>query len=675
MIPIGAMPMEYTLNADNIPEPSNTQGVSGWQRFLVKNFASSPEQMENWLRSMGYEARRYRGKGGFNFSVRKSKDDMWQVVDPAGFDSQDIFDILTDLGQGLVTGTVGGAAAVGGGFVGGALGGPVGAVVGAVGAGAPAAGFAGGATEYLRQRAGTLLGAPDNLDLEAIKHEAIVSGLMQAALPVAGAAFRGAGRAARFVGREYLAPVGAAVARFKSTVGLPGGEALLGRAAIKAATMRNKAHAATVLSNLVRRTSKARFPEYTLAQDLARASGASVDASGVKSELLDLTLQSVGQRASTTTKHIITEAEYVTERTMQRQGASARLNKEGELVVRGRGPVATSESVGGPDADLAMGLGVPESSSARTLRDATTTRTSMDEAFEATTDALAARLISEPSLANSIANTLELVDTYAQRTAGTSDWSKLPIDALSTIHDQLRKIARKGKALTGAPVNDSYIQAITKAQHDINVLIHDAMKQTDVYFPWRQARVKVMGKASSLEDFRTAIFGAGHLTRAEINARAESLVSSWGSNDPTHTRHMIHQWIKRFGAESFEPSRRAIYEANIAEAVGAGGGGVGALTRKPTITSVGTVLGGSALSTVLGMGPTLGAAGGLALGNPAGIVGLARLAQRTDRIMTGALSNPATPFVEGTARAIGFGVAQEGAREQPRRRANLTGGY
>jgi len=136
------------------------QGVTISERLLLKNLATNPEVAANWLRAKGYEAYLYEpGQAGteaaggpvaskMRIAVRKPGEQDFKVVDPAGFDAQDITDLFGDLIFGAAV-----PAAAAAGFT---LAGPP----GAVGGGA----LAGGVLEEGRQALGrgvtSLFGQP-----------------------------------------------------------------------------------------------------------------------------------------------------------------------------------------------------------------------------------------------------------------------------------------------------------------------------------------------------------------------------------------------------------------------------------------------------------------------------------------------------------------------------------
>lgn len=143
--PAGPAPGEEALIQEQSP------GVSGWQRFVAKNFAVSPEASMGYLRSKlpeGSDVREIRGQIG----VKLPGETTWKALDPdTGAISSDILgdlgDVAYDVGSGAVQG-----AATGLGAAGGALG------------MAAAGGASGAGLEALRQKIGSALGIPNNED-------------------------------------------------------------------------------------------------------------------------------------------------------------------------------------------------------------------------------------------------------------------------------------------------------------------------------------------------------------------------------------------------------------------------------------------------------------------------------------------------------------------------------
>lgn len=163
------------------------QGVSKWERFVAKNFTSSPDAMKRYLESAGYETRQY-GKGGFNFAVRRGAGEPWKVVDPDGLDGiQDVTDFIGDIGSGALS-TVGASL------------GPLGFVAGGAGA------------ELARQGIGSALGVPDNVDVGQVAMSGAFAG-------GAGLIGKYGGRVARAAINDYLTPALTSIGHGASELG------------------------------------------------------------------------------------------------------------------------------------------------------------------------------------------------------------------------------------------------------------------------------------------------------------------------------------------------------------------------------------------------------------------------------------------------------------------------
>ena len=141
--------------------------VSAYDRGLIMNFATEAAGAR-YLESKGFKVR---DLGGYNYEIKKPGEDDWRVVDPEGFDFQDITDIggdIADVGLGIVgAGLAAAPAAV-----------PT-AGLGAVAAGA--AGFGGGVAVSTAARSG--IGAALGVPAEAgeVAGEALTQGAIGAA--------------------------------------------------------------------------------------------------------------------------------------------------------------------------------------------------------------------------------------------------------------------------------------------------------------------------------------------------------------------------------------------------------------------------------------------------------------------------------------------------------------
>jgi hypothetical protein len=183
--------VEGQIRAGNDKFISNEAGTDWGTRFIMKNFATSPESAKAYLQSLGHEVKQYQPAGvlssltdPFPFWVRRGPTDSWRPVDPpsgAGGVMEFVRDAL-DLTVDAVQGTLQSAAGVG---IGLATANPVIGMGAALGVGA--------ATDYMKGNAGAMLGIPQQPNavdsiLNAIPG-AITSGLPVP--PVAGKVFGG----------------------------------------------------------------------------------------------------------------------------------------------------------------------------------------------------------------------------------------------------------------------------------------------------------------------------------------------------------------------------------------------------------------------------------------------------------------------------------------------------
>lgn len=152
-------------------------GVSTYDRFLIKNFATNPEVGVKYLqeKNPGADVRNVNGQT----IIKMPGETQYKVLDPdTGMLSadlpQDLLDISGDFARGAASSVATG--------LGGATGGPIGA--GAAG------GAAGGGLEFLRQKLGQFGGLPQEVDPELIKEEAELGAAFGTGEKVLGAAGR-----------------------------------------------------------------------------------------------------------------------------------------------------------------------------------------------------------------------------------------------------------------------------------------------------------------------------------------------------------------------------------------------------------------------------------------------------------------------------------------------------
>lgn len=183
----------YKKIADKLPE-SQEQGISFKDRTILKNLLyREPQDQEKYLKSKGYDVKR---KGG-RLLVRSPESTRYSVIDPRGFDWQDITDIGGQILGGIGTGVGSGAKVLG------AIGSPVTGGLSAL-AGSGLAGAITGGLEGARQLGGKLVGAREKFEPKKIGQEA----LLGATIPLA---FRGVAGGARKLLSPFIGKAGRAV--------------------------------------------------------------------------------------------------------------------------------------------------------------------------------------------------------------------------------------------------------------------------------------------------------------------------------------------------------------------------------------------------------------------------------------------------------------------------------
>jgi hypothetical protein len=143
------------------------EGLKG--RFIVKNFAGSPEAAIRFLQKENPDFEIKRAGDGEIIARRKGAD-TWGRLDPEGFDRGDLGDLAFDIPAGFAQGALTAA----GGVAGASLGG-----LGAIPAAMGASGVSGAGIEAVRQGIGSMFGLEDNLSTGDIT----TAGLVGAAVP------------------------------------------------------------------------------------------------------------------------------------------------------------------------------------------------------------------------------------------------------------------------------------------------------------------------------------------------------------------------------------------------------------------------------------------------------------------------------------------------------------
>lgn len=196
----------------------NVQGVDVGTRALVKNWAATPEVAKRTLEEMGYDVKPWGNHPmKMQFAVRpRGKTGVWKVVDPDGFDWQD----LLDLGGDLLSGTFQAGAM--------ALAAPVAAAAGIPSAGAGALAVEGvasavgsGAGEAARQGVGSLLGIKQNTSGAGIATAAAIGGAVPVAAKLAAPVIKPIGSALAYGFDRIGTSLRYAAARFAGVKDLP----------------------------------------------------------------------------------------------------------------------------------------------------------------------------------------------------------------------------------------------------------------------------------------------------------------------------------------------------------------------------------------------------------------------------------------------------------------------
>ena len=94
-------------------------------RFVIKNFGTDPESTTKFLKQRHGDNLLVTHKGG-QVLVRRPDEQQWSVLDPEGFDLQDITDVGYDVASGIGSGAATAAAGLGAGAATGGFGAKIG---------------------------------------------------------------------------------------------------------------------------------------------------------------------------------------------------------------------------------------------------------------------------------------------------------------------------------------------------------------------------------------------------------------------------------------------------------------------------------------------------------------------------------------------------------------------
>jgi len=89
--------------------------VGAGTRALIMNLSPDPETGKRYLESKGLQVKRY--GASFKYAVKRPEEREWRVVDPEGFDIQDVTDIGGDIASMGAIG-LGAGLGAGGAFIG-----------------------------------------------------------------------------------------------------------------------------------------------------------------------------------------------------------------------------------------------------------------------------------------------------------------------------------------------------------------------------------------------------------------------------------------------------------------------------------------------------------------------------------------------------------------------------
>lgn len=674
-------------------EVSQEQGVSGWERFFLKNFdtkgnAGDVEGARKWLEKRGYETRRL-NTSGFNFAVRqRGSNGPWKVLDPdTGIFGKDFLSDMADLTSDAImalgavgTGGIGGAALVAGG------------------------------AELGREIIGEIGGLEENISPLQV-------GLQAGAAAVAPAVGRGvkaglravAGSRAGKATGNFLTETAAKVAGVKplqTEAGLMSPGKVLKDFASQAPgkTYMTVKETARKLQGMVNAAWGKPMGERIRLNHMLRQAAAQGEVADLRAAIKPLTmhLTTVGEEVSeSVTRRSITEAES----TVHRSGRSAVDNlteREGTfqnlLPNKETGKIAKPRPFHTKVDETVSREGSAEVSSS-TTREATSTRTVFKDRAKSTSEKAAYARHREDDLPENAATQIRKIYSTIADAMGVRvdqvDLARVPVNVADKVQAGLRGIIddfngykRMGNLDLARPqlakaLKETAYQmrsAITSKMDPwggkINISQAGRLVQTDKF---SFLYTRLAERTAELHNLAKAI-GAREKGPNSWKAAANFIRATVGDATPEALRNFERQFPHY--ARGME---KAAFEANLAEAV-AGRGSRGIPGNFARFSAVGQPIGMGAMGMSLGgfyggvPGAAVGAAsmvGASAAFSPRAMVGATRLAMKGIPSMpktAAAARLAATAALQQAARSQSGGSKTVASESQPKRKAYFTGG-
>lgn len=629
------VPVSNEMAGNAVPQNVlNEQGVSVGERFYVKNFAANDEAAMGFLRSHGYQVRKYGNHPlKMQFAVRKDANDPWRVVDPDGFEPEDLLDLVADIGQGAaITAATAGTGGLGGAMLAGAA--------------------AGGGSELLRQGIGAATGlGSQNIDPAQIASQAVGGAAAEPIGRAVGAVTSGISRAAL--------DLAAKVSGARATAGMGAGEAtsefasrkpLFGKAKI----MSFQEVAEKWYNTLKNEVFGDKFPERVqFDQHLVNAKDAGLrfDVSPLFSRLEELLPQEGEEVAKTVAKRSITDATRTVRST---SGLSSET----------RGTI--SDLLTGESRDVGVGkeLETVAGREASTQTEANVSRTTFERPLKpksVETAAMQARGETNPAQVRKILDDhMALLNAFAEHDGEQLDLTKVSPEAVNELRKSFQALARKAGVYDNLPLPAGTKKVLGESAKDARATLLDGMTKAGGDFGKAAGLLKKMDEKTRVwSSFKKAMRSSD-----DLRNYAEKVYGKYNSKE----LRMANDLRKYFGVDILPDIRGA--QAGVQ--VGLRGGAPGELSTLPQVGYHGGIAGliGYTLAGPAGVAPAIVAS------SPKTVVAATRLGQQAAKVMS-------TPAVSQAARAAGIQTLQEVARtvgkglsrepEKPKRR-NVIGG-
>lgn len=611
------LPADYLSRT--IPDTvSNEQGVTAGERFYIKNFAGNEQAAMDFLSSHGYEVRKWGNHPvKMQFAVRKNPADPWRVVDPDGFEPQDLLDLVADVGMGVAI-----TAAT--------------AATGGLGAGILAGAAAGGGAEALRQGIGAATGlGSENIDPSQIASQAVGGAVAEPIGRAVGAVTGSISKAALDMAER--------ISGVRAAAGMSGDEAIRIAASRKPGLFSRPRLPSfqDVAESLFKKLKGPggvftdQFPETTQLNELfAKADAADIgfDASPVIAKFEDM-LPEVGAAVpKTVEKRIITETEAA--------GTSASRVRATTTNMAAKNPEANYSDII-KEAELS-GPGGEEGSTASRLRDVTTRRTTFENPEQPKSLSVASGIMRGDINAGQVREHLDRIMQVLQAAADAEgkplDINKVSASTMNILRQNFQSLSRQQR-LFDVPLSQGLKRTLRDSSVEIRRSLLQGLQQAGGDYRDSARLMRIL-------DQKTRVWSAFQKALKTPDDLRNYIEKVYGKYNSRQLR-MVGDLNKYFGVDVLPDIRAAQAGALVSKK----GATPGTLSAFPSGGYRGGVAGlaGFTIAGPVGILPAIG------LSSPKAVVAATYMGQQAAKVVS-------TPAATQTIRAAGIQALQESAR-------------